>query len=170
MRVTYHPQTKKTKTSGNAVLSNKASHTIYEQLISIKNTRLSRLRPLLVKEQLPVSLDAKVKVSIIEPKGLSFPSSLLPATKKLPRLGSTGDVSVGAGIIARWVPRDDGRDNSLLDSETMSGTTTSANNDTGNEAAQGLMEWVCDVAPGANIDLTLSWEIVVPSGTMWTRY
>ena len=84
---------------------------------------------------------------------------------------STTEVTVGEGVKARWVPRNEDSQNQFSDSATLSGASSSLNDagDTGNAAAQGLMEWVCDVAPGASVDLKLSWEISVPSGTSWVK-
>ncbi|TDL17687.1 hypothetical protein BD410DRAFT_794164 [Rickenella mellea] len=144
VRVTYHPQSTKTKTKGN-VLSAKLTSTTYEQRISIKNTRLTPIPRLIIKDQVPVSRDERVKVSVSEPKDLQ-------TTNK------TGVVSpsvrVKHGVTAQWASRDN-------DSESV------ANG--GGDPNLGLIEWICQIQPNTNLDVNLAWEVTAPKGVKWTK-
>ena len=65
IKVTYHPQSQKRKEKGGSAFyvgSQKKSVTSYQQTISIRNTRLTSLPTLLVREQVYVSQDERIKV------------------------------------------------------------------------------------------------------------
>ena len=112
----------------------------------MKNTRLSAIPRLLVKEQVPVSRDAKIKVNIVEPKSLS---------KK------GGETVLKEGVSVRWASR-------VTDEETP--TVSSTTDELDMDSAQGMLEWICNIKPSTSVDLTLSWEISAPSGTIWVRH
>ncbi|KAH8115703.1 hypothetical protein DFH11DRAFT_1543173 [Phellopilus nigrolimitatus] len=146
VRITYHPQSKKTKTTGGTVLTTKMKTVTFEQAITVKNNRLTRLPRLLIKDRVHVSRDAKLKVNVLEPKGLSA--------------GGKGKaVTLQNGVAARWVQR--GGDD--VGEAKVSQDESSA------ESAQGLLEWVCDIEPGATVDVSLVWEVSAPSDTEWVN-
>ena len=148
MRITYHPQRKKTRTTGGSVLTTKMTNTAYEQTISVKNTRLAPVPRLLVRDQIPVSRDAKIKVTLLEPRALA------DAKGKLAQLD--------AGVRALWVPRDDA-ESAVLKSAASTTPEIDA------EAAQGMIEWVCEIDAGATVNISLTWEVSAASTVAWAR-
>ena len=155
IRITYHPLRQKTKSSG-SVLTTKTTSTAYEQAITIKNTRLAPVENLRVRDRIPVSRDARIKVTLVEPKTL--------AEGNLKNRASTMTATARAGqatLVARWVPRDEFRD---AVPASPAGAVTA---EMAADAAQGLLEWVCDIASGATADVILAWDISAPSGVEW---
>ena len=139
------------------MLSTKTTCTAFEQGISIKNTRLTTIHRLLLKEQVPVSHDARIKVTLIEPRVLATASKMSAAS---------AGVQISKGVRARWLPRNE-------DSNNMSAKAASAiaaaNEELDAESAHGLMEWICEIEPSSSVDLVLAWEVSAPSGLEWTR-
>ena len=126
-------------------MTTKTATTVFEQVITIKNTRLAPLHDLRVREQIPVSSDARIKVTLLEPKQLT------DAGKKT--------VSVNEGVDVKWAQGDEDEvDNSP------------AAPDVNAETAQGMLEWICDINPGASKDITLSYEVTSPSAVPWARH
>ncbi|KAH7099564.1 hypothetical protein BKA62DRAFT_709371 [Auriculariales sp. MPI-PUGE-AT-0066] len=139
VRVTYHPQSKNLKQpTGSLFAANKTSTTAFSQRISVRNARRAPLPRLVVRDQVPVSSDARIKVTVMEPKEL--PTG--PA--------SAQGVLVSDGVRARHVQKND---------------ESAAEGEAGN----GLLEWVCTVQAGANVDLNLSYEVSSPVGLRWGR-
>lgn len=141
VRATYHPQTKKIRSTGGNIIGTKTKVTYYEQKIAIKNTRLSQLPRLIVKDQIFVSRDARLKVRLLEPKILSGP-----------QVGGM----VNRSVTARW---------SSWKAEDDSESTA----DVDMESAQGMLEWNCNFDPGATIDLSLAWEVSAPADVDWIK-
>ncbi|TDL15100.1 hypothetical protein BD410DRAFT_796682 [Rickenella mellea] len=139
LRITYHPVTKKTRSMG-SVLTAKSSTQSFEQRISIKNTRLTSISPLLIKDQVPVSNDARIKVTVMEPKELLQAAAAWKGKK--------------GGVQARWAKGADA-------GEKVEEATY--------ESSRGVMEWVCEIGPAANVDVTLSWEVNAPEALMWMK-
>lgn len=144
IRVTYHPRTTKSRTSGNGILTVKTDNTNFEQKITVKNTRLSNIPKLVVREQVPVSRDAKIKVAVLEPKGLQRGKENI----------------IKEGIAIRWANW------KAIEGGDLS---NEASEDVDMESAQGMLEWICNIEPSASIDLTLAWEISAPSGVEWVK-
>ena len=141
---------KKTKTSGGALIGGiggkpKTTTTSFQQTISVKNTRLSPLHRLIVKDRLHVSEDAHVKVNVTEPAELRTDPNQTPGA--LQRLTQKNRVR------ARWAVRSD---DLALDIEEEAG-----------DPSQGFVEWVCELSASANLDVKLAWEIVTPAGVEW---
>jgi hypothetical protein len=159
VRVTYHPQSKKSKTTGGGVLSTKHTLTSFEQGITIKNTRLTQLHRLLVKDQIPVSNDARIKVALVEPKVLAGAGKSAAA--------GVG-VSASKGVRVRWVPKN-GENNVSAKTASASSAAATANDELDAESARGMLEWVCEIEPSSNVDLVLGWEVSAPVGLDWGR-
>lgn len=135
IRITYHPQQKRTKTSSGSLLGPKSDISSCTQRITVKNTRSSSVAPLYVKDQVPVSEDDGVKVIVQEPAALGT-------------VNERKEVQVASGIKARWAYKE--------------------NED--NVEDEGVVVFVCDVAPAESLDLTLSWDILTPAGKGgWVR-
>jgi uncharacterized protein (TIGR02231 family) len=71
VKVTYHPVTKKTRSQG-GLLSASTVRMSSLQKITIKNVRSAPIRRLLLREQIPVSSDQRLKVALVEPADLDF--------------------------------------------------------------------------------------------------
>lgn len=144
IRVTYHPRTTKSRTAGNGLLTARTNNTMSEQKISVKNTRLAPVSKLIVREQIPVSRDAKIKVLLLEPKALQKDKENV----------------LKEGISVRWTnwKAVENGDLSSLSSEGLD-----------MESAQGMLEWVCTIEPSSTADLSLSWEISAPTGVEWAK-
>ena len=149
--MTYHPQIKRSKTSGGGVLSTKHILTSFEQGISIKNTRLTSLHRLIVKDQIPVSNDARIKVLLIEPSELANAGKISIETS----------VPVSKGVRVRWVPRDEDTSNM---SAKASSKVAATNEELDAESARGLLEWVCEIDASSSVDLRVSWGVSAPVG------
>ncbi|KAG9037274.1 hypothetical protein FRB95_006217 [Tulasnella sp. JGI-2019a] len=154
LRVTYQPLVRKTKAfSGNLgnllALQNKADVTSYTQRLTIKNTRSARIFPLIVKDQVPVSVDSAVKVIVNVPKELG-------------EAKERKEVTVAPGVKARWAIKGrDEEEDSASASGSVSGGVTSGVED------EGVVEWLCDLEAGKSIDLTLAWDVTVSTGKNW---
>jgi hypothetical protein len=134
--------------------------TVYQQAISIKNTRSLLLSRLIVKDQVPVSTNAQIKVNVSDP---TLPELQASGGKTLSDTSSsTGSkevaISGNNNVRARWV---------RVNEDNDAFTDTSAGNVEVN--TEGLMEWICRVEANSTLDLKLSWEVNVPKGFKWKQ-
>ncbi len=61
-------------------------------------------------------------------------------------------------VKVHWVStREEGKDEDKFASDELTA-----------ETAQGMIEWVAEMEPGASLDLNLAWEIVSPAGMEWS--
>ncbi|KAF9516192.1 hypothetical protein BS47DRAFT_1442695 [Hydnum rufescens UP504] len=147
LRITYHPQKKSVSTTGGSLLSRsqKMDVTAHRQRISIKNTRPTAISRLIVKDQVPTSENARIKVLLIDPNekqiGPMDPSSTNQSTPFVSR------AQINDGIVARWAQKkEDG---------------------TGGPKGDGIIEWVCtDV--GEELDINLAYEVSAPQNVPWS--
>ncbi|KAF8324095.1 hypothetical protein DL93DRAFT_2070366 [Clavulina sp. PMI_390] len=169
LRITYHPQ-KKIATSTSAGLmaalsSKKENHTTtFRQRITIKNTRLGPVSRLIVHDQVPVSEDSKLKVTVQQPneKGLGplNPSASVLAgsaggtvTSVSAVKGSGGSeatltANVAKNVVARWAQK----------SEEKGGS--------GGAKGDGVIEWICTDLTDT-VDLELVYDVSAPSDMRW---
>lgn len=143
VRVSYHPLSKKKRRTG-SLLNAKTNVTSFEQVITVKNARISRIRCLRICEKIPLSEPEKIKVNLIEPNGLAT---------------TRGKVALRDGMQARWVKpgevvSDDVEDQSIAEETDMN-------------SSRGLFEWICEVGPSKTIDVTLAWEVIAPIDVRW---
>ena len=89
LKVTYHSLQKKAKNSSGGLLASKIDVTSFVQRITIKNNRATAVSPLFIKDQIPVSEDADIKVNLLEPKELGIPKE-------------RREIVVTTGARARW--------------------------------------------------------------------
>ncbi|KAG9049795.1 hypothetical protein FS837_009095 [Tulasnella sp. UAMH 9824] len=141
IRITYHPQQKKSRNATGGLLSNKMDVTSYVQRITVKNTRSTAAAPLFIKDQIPVSEDSDFKVLLTEPR----------LSKERP------EVPVASGVKAHWAPRDSDREDD--DKAANAGTEE-----------EGIIEWICDIPAGKTQELSLAWEVSGPAGKNWVRH
>jgi hypothetical protein len=126
------------------------------------------VKRLIVRDQIPVSSDQQLKVSLIEPTGLGTSDSkkanrgsVTEKTLKVPNLGSNSkskEVTISKGILARWKAGEE-------EDETSDDASTSAHTSDG--AREGVLEWVCEIGSGQSTDLHLVWEVNAPAGINW---
>ena len=159
IKVTYHPRTKKTRSQG-GLLSSRTVTTASHQKITIKNNRGTAIPRLLVREQVPVSHDERLKVTLIEPASIEFPNRNTISAK----MSSKGDksvsipnpVKISKGVSVRWKVNDD--EDAEGEAESTAGT---------DGAREGILEWICEVGSGQSTDLNLAWDVTAPSGLNW---
>ena len=174
LRITYHPSLKKSRTIGGTILSGpKTTITSNEQRISIRNTRVTSVHRLRVREQLPVSRNAKIRVTLVEPKALALRIGPNPATSQLTINVANEPVGylVSEGVWARWVPLKEQSGNDLAADNAITDIVKGKSSaDDNAESAQGMLEWVCKIDAGADADVVLAYEVSVPAGTNWSQY
>ncbi|KZS91095.1 hypothetical protein SISNIDRAFT_487784 [Sistotremastrum niveocremeum HHB9708] len=152
VRVVYHPQRKWVKTVG-GLLTSKVTTTSFTQTISLKNNRRATLKKLIVKDNVPVSSDSRIKVVVSEPKGLEDAATVSKSTS-VPR-GAPKDITLGPNLKVRWAP--------------TAGSDSTSPDDGSDDNVEGTIEWTCVVEPGSSQDLQLSWDVVAPAGVRWTK-
>jgi uncharacterized protein (TIGR02231 family) len=158
IKVTYHPRTKKTRSQG-GLLSSRTITTASHQKITIKNNRGSTIPRLLVREQIPVSNDERLKVTLIEPASIEFPNrNTISATssKNDKALSVLKPVKLSKTVSVRWKLNDD--DDAEAEAESTAGA---------DGAREGILEWICEIGSGQSTDLNLAWDVVAPSGLNW---
>jgi hypothetical protein len=143
IRVTYHPKTKKINLPMGSLLGSKSISTAYSQRITVKNTRRTVVGRLLVRDQVPVSHDARIKVNVAEPDMPDIPSGSAPGLKEV-------SVSNSKSAVARWAPVN----------EDEQGPFAEPNR-------EGFVEWIVKLEPNTSIDLVLNCEISVPKELKW---
>jgi len=124
------------------MLSSKIMGTTFRQRITIKNTRVTVLHRLVLKDQVPVSDNARIKVNVLEPKDL--------------QIGSKGakETVVRQGVKARWIQKN---------------ASAQSMEEGGGETGLGFIEWICEIGPDASVDVALAWDVVTPAGVEWVK-
>ncbi|KAF8959135.1 hypothetical protein BDZ97DRAFT_2078234 [Flammula alnicola] len=138
IRVVYHPRSKKVNHSG---FTRKTCSYVFDQRITITNTKSSTIESLKILEQFPVSEDATIVVNLLNP-GL-----IIPQPNKKGEYAKAEPVKVTAQVTAQW--------NGAEDSET----------DPTLLGKDGKFSWDCSIPSQGKLNLTLSWEVVCPYGT-----
>ncbi|KAG8818615.1 hypothetical protein FRC19_010458 [Serendipita sp. 401] len=180
VKVTYHPRTKKTRTQG-GLLSARSVITNYHQKVTVKNTRSASIKKLVVHDQLPVSGDQRIKVALLEPANLEFggrntiSASGTGTTKvKEKNLNVPKEVQVSKGVVVRWKLNED-EANAEAAAATAAAAATIPDDASENGipgpgldgAREGMIEWVCEIGAGQNVDVMLAWEVTAPVGLNW---
>ncbi|PPQ75228.1 hypothetical protein CVT24_007655 [Panaeolus cyanescens] len=154
IRVTYHPRSKKVSQSG---FYTKSTNYVYQQRITIHNTKTHAIDGFKVLDQFPVSEDSTITVKHINP-ALVLPSSEAAATGSI-SLGTSNNpasikgvapVKVAQGVVAQW----DGADEV-------------ENGDVPIDAVgkEGKVAWICSIPAGSKLGLVLHWEVTTPVRT-----
>lgn len=142
------------KTVG-GLLSSKTTTTSFTQTISLKNNRRAPLKKLIVKDNVPISSDSRIKVNVTEPKGLDE-GALSSKSTSGPKGVNTKDISLGPNLKVRWAP--------------TAGSDSTSGEDGSDDNVEGTVQWTCVVEPGSSQDLQLSWDVVAPAGVKWSKY
>ncbi|KAF8324086.1 hypothetical protein DL93DRAFT_2162173 [Clavulina sp. PMI_390] len=160
LRITYHPR-KRIATSSSAglmaALFTKEENQVvtFRQRITIKNTLGRPVPRLIVQDQVPVSENSKLKVTMHQPgeKGLG-PLNPLAATTSLgasaatSAAGATLTANIAGNVDARWAQKSDEKRGS------------------GGSRGDGVIEWICtDLLD--TVDLELLYDVSAPRGMMW---
>lgn len=159
IRVTVHPQKKVVRTTGGGLMnmSSKSDVTSFTQRISIKNTRPTTVNRLIVKDQVPLSEDSRIVVTVTKPSdkiiGPPDASNSMVGTISKASSSGSGETStlvqeIQRGVIARWAQKN----------EDAGGT--------GGSKGDGVVEWICSDV-GKALDLDLEYEVSAPHDVRW---
>jgi hypothetical protein len=132
-----------------------ASH----QKITIKNNRGAVIPRLLVREQIPVPRDERLKVTLIEPASIEFPNrnAISGGTSRGDKtLNIPKAVKLSEGIVVQWKVNDD--EDADADTKSTAGV---------DGVREGILEWICQIDPGKSTDLNLAWEVQAPANLNW---
>ncbi|PPR01511.1 hypothetical protein CVT24_001881 [Panaeolus cyanescens] len=153
IRITYHPRSKKISKSG---FYTKSTNYVYQQRITIFNSKTHAIDNLKIIDQFPLSEDSNITVKHIDPP-LAFPASessskssskgSISASNSTLDLKSIAPVKVSKGVVAQW----DGAD------EVESGDVPI--NSIGKE---GKLAWMCSIPASSKLGLLLRWEVTTP--------
>lgn len=161
VKVKYHPQkrVKRTDKSGGlwstiAVSAGSTEVKAYSSRITVTNTRKWPLTTLVLKDQVPVSEDERVKVKLMNPSEDAL-GPLIPVSSSTSADGSTREAAmrpvwakIKPGVRARWAQK----------SEKDGGA--------GGSRGDGVVEWWCADVQG-ELDVELSWEVAAPQDVAW---
>ncbi|KZS87670.1 hypothetical protein SISNIDRAFT_470815 [Sistotremastrum niveocremeum HHB9708] len=148
VKATYHPIRKVTSKTG-GIFNSKTITTSYVQAISVKNNRRMTLSNLTIKDNVPVSSDSRIKVNLLQPKGLQDPNDKAGSSK----VTGAKEVRVSSGVVARWA--------------AIAGDRTAVVDDNVEDDVEGTILWACNIPPGVSQDVQLSWEVTAPVGLKW---
>lgn len=156
IRITYHPQKKISTSSSGGIMAmgSKFNVTTFSQRITIKNTRPSSVTRLVVQDQVPLSEDSRLKITVHQPlerliglatgpggagstvssiKGAAEPTLVAPVAKN---------------IVARWAQKSDEKGGS------------------GGSRQDGVIEWICTDLEDT-VDLELVYEVSALVDVKW---
>ena len=127
------------------MITRKTCSYIFEQRISVFNTKPTPITSLKVLDQFPVSEDSTITVNLTAPP-LVLPSPNKKGVLKIPEPVQINEAA-GTKVKVQWDGAEDpDTDPSLLGKE-------------------GKLGWVCEVPAQRTIVLALAWEVVCPYGT-----
>ena len=144
IRVTYHPAIHKaSQTGGFAFFTdfNKTKSQSHIQRVTIYNSKPVAVSRVHIFDQVPVSEDERIKVSVVSP-ALVVPGSeeaTLGGIKKLAQL-----VRVQKGVSAQWHGEHGDEDPAL--------------------GKDGKVKWVCELATQEKLTLSLEYDVSAPAG------
>jgi len=147
--------------------------TTFQQSISVKNTRPLPLSRLIVKDQVPVSTHAQIKVMVFEPQlpeiqsskpgggTIKASSSAAQGSSNSSSAAALKEVTVNGSndVRARWARINEESDDAGANASGSGGEVNT----------EGLVEWICKVDANTGIDLKLGWEVNVPKGFNWRQ-
>ena len=134
IRTVYHPRlSKETKTG----FYGKTTTTLFSQHITVYNTKLAPVDGLTIIEQIPVSEDSQITVTLKTPD-LS-PRTPAPGEARVAPLAEIED-----DVMASWEATADGGDIDALGKD-------------------GVLKWVCALRPQTKVALHLQWEVTSPT-------
>jgi hypothetical protein len=192
VRVTYHPLSKKSTTSG---FYQKSTNYVYVQRLTIHNTKVSRVPLLKIVDRIPVSEDSQITVKLVNPP-LKVPTSVnkpqpVASYSSGPEVASTTENNRGTGSKRLSILSLSG--GSTLKAAERSGVLASIQEVVASSAGpnvkvsegvvaqwdgaddssadmdalgkNGKINWLCDIPAGEKVNLTLQWEVSMPVKT-----
>jgi hypothetical protein len=124
-----------------------------------------------VLDQIPISGDQRINVSLIEPAQLEFGgrSTIGASSNTLiksyisgvgEKLAFPPEAKIAKGVSVRWkvVDEDDMETGSMKETSGPPGL---------DGAREGMLEWICEIPNGKSVDLSLVWEVSAPSLLNW---
>uniref|UniRef100_A0A0W0EWT0 Mucoidy inhibitor a n=1 Tax=Moniliophthora roreri TaxID=221103 RepID=A0A0W0EWT0_MONRR len=193
IRITYHPQSKKSTTSG---FYQKSTSYVYIQRLTIHNTKVNRVPLLKIVDQIPVSEDAQITVKLVNPAlkvptGSSKPQPVTGSSSGGETAGTTNGNTKSTGGKRLSIMSSSG--GSTIRSPERTATVASISEVVGASAGpkvkvaegvvaqwdgaddssvdvdalgkNGKINWLCEVAGQEKVNLTLQWEVSVPVKT-----
>ncbi|KAJ8522073.1 hypothetical protein ONZ45_g1288 [Pleurotus djamor] len=145
VRVTYHPISQKTSTSG---LYNKSTVKAFTQRISVANTKPTPIENLKIVDRVPISEDSQINVKLISPTLSSLSASSTGETGTTKNRASkllSSSSKIDEGVVAQW----DGASDESVDPSTL--------------GKDGKLNWICNIPPQGKIDVVLKWEESAPA-------
>ena len=137
--VTMQPQFDEISGPGCRIFSSKPIKTTKSRSVTVKNASGLTVQRLILKDQVPITSDQKVKVHITSPIGL-------PNIKER----SLKEVSVdGNKVKARWSPWNQNDEKNGYANE------------------EGFIDWICRVDAGETLNFKLCWEVKAPKKFKW---
>jgi hypothetical protein len=123
-----------------------------------------------VRDQIPVSGDQRIRVSLVEPSQIEFigrnnignstSGSISKLSSASEKLMIPKEVKISKSVSVRW--RVNEEDELAADGPQNASGLTGADG-----AREGMLEWICEILNGQSVDLTLAWEVSSPSGLNW---
>jgi len=144
IRITYHPAIRKASQAGGFAFFadfNKTKSQSHIQRVTIHNSKPVAVSRVHIFDQIPVSEDERIKVSLVSP-ALTVPGSeeaTLSGNKKIAQL-----VQVQKGVSAQWHGEHGDEDLAL--------------------GKDGKIKWVCELATQERLTLSLEYEVSAPAG------
>ncbi|KAJ8482075.1 hypothetical protein ONZ45_g15080 [Pleurotus djamor] len=145
VRVTYHPISQKTSTSG---LYNKSTVKAFTQRISVANTKPTPIENLKIVDRVPISEDSQINVKLISPTLSSLSASSTGETGTTKNRASkllSSSSKIDEGVVAQW----DGASDESVDPSTL--------------GKDGKLNWICNIPPQGKVDVVLKWEESAPA-------
>ncbi|KAF7357365.1 hypothetical protein MSAN_01332500 [Mycena sanguinolenta] len=148
IRITYHPVIKKLSQSG---FYTKTANYVFSQRITVFNTKSVPISRLKIVDQIPTSQNSQIEVKLVSPV-LTLPtkdnppavtSSILKGPKSSNTPAAPQVLSVARGVVAQW----NGVDEPDCEVESL--------------GLDRKLNWVCEVAAQAKINLAMEWEVTV---------
>src|ERR1700761_6852098 len=102
VRVTYNPPSKKINTPTGSILTKSTVTTSHSQRITVKNTRVFPVDKLIIKDQVPISNDARIRVTVTQP-ALVTKAAATNSNTALVKEVTIPNIK-GATVYARWAP------------------------------------------------------------------
>ncbi|KAF9051995.1 hypothetical protein BJ165DRAFT_1413836 [Panaeolus papilionaceus] len=149
IRVTYHPRSKKTSRSG---FYTKSTNYVYQQRITIHNTKTQVIKGFKVLDQFPISENSDITVKHINPP-LILPSSQPNSITGSAVGDETLSVKISSDVVAQW----DGADEAEKGEIPVDLV-----------GKEGKVAWICSVPAGSKLGLVMHWEVSTPVDTMVT--
>ncbi|KAL0565083.1 hypothetical protein V5O48_016947 [Marasmius crinis-equi] len=148
VRITYHPVSKKSTTSG---FYSKSTSYVYIQRLTVHNTKTIDVPFIKIVDQRQVALDSAMTLGNSSSSSTKKPETTSGHTRETSVsvtdvvASSAGpSVKVANGIIAQW----DGADEESVDVDAL--------------GRDGKINWLCEVPAGEKVSLSLQWEVSMP--------